>query len=52
MCDDSSSSSSSDSDSDDMDLLFFDAAFAESQPLGKRLHIDDVSETQCEQMFR
>ena len=50
--DSSSSEGSSSSDEDDLDLLFLDAAFPEPRLLGHRLNIEDLSEVDCEQMFR
>jgi hypothetical protein len=48
------SESSSDSDSSDeyLDVLFLEAAFPEPRSLGPRLNIEDVSEVDCEKMFR
>ena len=42
----------SSSDSSDEDLLFLDAAFGETRTLDKRPNIADLSEIQCEEMFR
>ena len=45
-------SSSDSSDEEDLDLLFLDAVFAETRTLDKRPNIADLSEIQCEEMFR
>lgn len=45
-------SSSDSSDEEDLDLLFLDAAFGETRTLDKRPNIADLSEIQCEEMFR
>ena len=49
--DDSSSEGSSSSD-EDFDFLFLEAAFPEPRLLGPRLNMEDISEIDCEQMFR
>ena len=49
--DDSSSEGSSSSD-EDIDLLFLEAAFPEPRLLGPRLNLEDLSENDCEQIFR
>ena len=52
---DYSESGSAESSDDDLDqLLLLDAVccFAEPQRLGPRLHLEDVGEVECEQMFR
>ena len=49
--DDSSSEGSSSSD-EDLDFLFLEAAFPEPRLLGPRLNMEDISEIDCEQMFR
>ena len=49
--DDSSSEGSSSSD-DDLHFLFLEAAFPEPPLLGPRLNMEDISEIDCEQMFR
>lgn len=49
--DDSSSEGSSSSD-EDLDFLFLEAAFPEPRLLGLRLNMEDISEIDCEQMFR
>ena len=49
--DDSSSEGSSSSD-EDIDLLFLEAAFPEPRLLGPCLKLEDLSENDCEQMFR
>lgn len=51
LLDDSSSEGSSSSD-EGLDFLFLEAAFPEPRLLGPRLNIEDVSEIDCEQMFR
>ncbi|CAB4023789.1 Hypothetical predicted protein, partial [Paramuricea clavata] len=48
---DSDDSSSSDSD-DDIDLLFFETCFATTRELGTRINLQDISEDDCEKMFR
>jgi hypothetical protein len=50
---DSSSDSSSDSD-DDLDLLLVENLFPSdrTKPDTPRLNLEDLTETQCEQMFR
>ncbi|CAB4028435.1 Hypothetical predicted protein [Paramuricea clavata] len=48
---DSDDSSSSDSD-DDNDLLFFETCFATTRELGTRINLQDISEDDCEKMFR
>ena len=53
LLDDSSSEGSSSSDEDlDFLYLFLEAAFPEPRLLGSRLNIEDLSEIDCEQMFR
>jgi len=49
---DDSSTEGSSSSNEDLDLLFLGAAFPEPQLLGPRLNIKDLSEIDCEQMFR
>ena len=45
--------SSSSSDEDDLDLLFLETGFAHwSRQLESKLHFEDLSELQCEEMFR
>ena len=46
------SSSSDSSDEDDMDLLLLEVAFAERRQLGNKLNLADISDVDCEQMFR
>ena len=48
---DSSSGTSSSSD-EDLEVLFLDAAFPETRTLGPHLNLEDVSELDCERMFR
>ena len=48
---DSSSEGWSSSD-EDLDFLFLEAAFPEPRLLGPRLNMEDISEINCEQMFR
>ena len=48
---DSSSEGSSSSD-EDLDFLFLEAAFPEPRLLGPCLNMEDISEINCEQMFR
>ena len=51
--DDNSSSDSSSTSSDaDLDILLLEAAFPQQRQLGSRLNIEDVSEMDCEEMFR
>ena len=45
-------SSSDSSDEEDLDVLFFETAFGERRILNKKLNIADLSEVQCEEMFR
>lgn len=47
-----SSSSESSSDEDDLEFLILEMAFNPKQQLGKHLHLDDISEEDCETMFR
>ena len=50
--DDESSCSSDSSDEEDLDVLFVVTAFGEGRILNKKLNIADLSEFQCEEMFR
>ena len=51
--DDSSSDGSSDSsDEDDLDFLLFCALFPEPSPSAPRLNLADLTDFQCETMFR
>lgn len=50
--DDSSTSDSSSSDEDDLDILLVEMAFAPKVYLGRRLNLQDLSDSECEQMFR
>ena len=45
-------SSSDSSDEEDLDVLFVVTAFGERRILNKKLNITDLSEVQCEEMFR
>ena len=45
-------SSSDSSDEEDLDVLFVVTAFGERRILNKKLNIADLSEVQCEEMFR
>ena len=45
-------SSSDSSEEEDLDVLFVVTAFGESRMLNKKLNIADLSEVQCEEMFR
>ena len=50
---DSSSTSGTDScEEDDKDILLCELAFRPKLNLGQRLHIADLTELQCEQLFR
>ena len=52
LCDDNSSTSNSSSD-DDLDLLLLENMFPPSIKLNvPRLNIEDLSDIQCEEMFR
>ena len=46
------SSSESSSDEDDLDLFLVDLAFAPKRVVVLRLNIVDLSELQCDQLFR
>ena len=48
----SSTSDSSSSDEDDLDILLVEMAFAHKVYLGRRLNLQDLSDSECEQMFR
>lgn len=51
--DDASSDGSSDSsDEDDLDFLLFCALFPEPSPSAPRLNLADLTDFQCETMFR
>jgi hypothetical protein len=53
MCyDDSSDEYSSSESEDDLEILLLDSLFSSQQALGPRLHLQDVSETDCEKWFR
>ena len=49
---DSSSNSLSSSEEEDMDLLFCELAFRPKRELGTRLNLLDLSDLECEQLFR
>ena len=42
----------SSSDDDDLDILFLDLAFAPKRNLGVRISLQDISEEDCEWLFR
>ena len=46
------SSSESSSDEDDLDFLLLDLAFARKRVVVPRLNIVDLSDLQCDQLFR
>ena len=48
----SSTSDSSSSDEDDLDILLVEMAFASKVYLGQRLNFQDLSDSECKQMFR
>ena len=48
----SSSSDSSSSEEDDLDTLLLEMAFAPKVILGVRFNLEDISEGNCECMFR
>ena len=48
----SSTSDSSSSDEDDLDILLVEIAFAPKVYLGRRLNLQDLGDSECEQMFR
>ena len=48
----SSTSDSSSSNEDDLDILLVEMAFASKVYLGQRLNLQDLSDSECEQMFR
>lgn len=48
----SSSSDSSSSEEDDLDILLLEVAFALKLELGLRINLEDISEMDCERMFR
>ena len=49
---DINSSSEDSSDEDDYEFLFLEMLFNPKQQLGKHLHLHDISEEDCETMFR
>ena len=50
--DDSSSDDSSSDSSEDLDFLLVCALFPEPSPSAPRLNLDDLTDYQCETMFR
>ena len=48
----SSSSDSSSSEEDDLDVLLLEMAFAPKLELGRRINLEDISEIDCERVFR
>ena len=42
----------SSSDEDDLDILLVEMAFAPKVNLGRRINLEDITDTGCEQMFR
>ena len=50
-CDDSSSCTSS-SDEEDMDLILLDLVVKPKQVLGPKLHLEDLTDLECERLFR
>ena len=42
----------SSSDEDDLDLILLDLAVKPKQVLGPRLHLEDLTDVDCERMFR
>lgn len=52
MYEDDSSSSSDSSDEDDLDLLLFHSMFPDDKQDFPKINIEDLSEFQCEEMFR
>lgn len=52
MFNDSSESDCSSSDEDDLDLILLDCLFPSANHGGPLLSIDDLSDWQCEKMFR
>ena len=51
LCDDNSQSESS-SDEDDLDFLLLSTLFPEPKQVMRRLNLADLTESQCETMFR
>ena len=49
---DDGSSEGSSSSNEDLYFLFLEAAFPEPRLLGPRLTMEDISEIDCEKMFR
>ena len=50
-CDDSSSCTSS-SDEEDLDLILLDLVVKPKQALGPKLHLEDLTDLECERLFR
>lgn len=50
-CDDSSSCTSS-SDEEDLDLILLDLVVKPKQVLGPKLHLEDLTDLECERLFR
>ena len=48
----SSSSDSSSSEEDDLDVLLLEMAFAPKLELGLHINLEDISDIDCEHMFR
>ena len=48
----SSSDSSISNDEDEIDVLLFEMTFAPKLKLGLRIHLEDINESDCENMFR
>ena len=49
---DSSDSDSSSSDEEDMDFLLLEMLFKPKKVLGPRVNLDDLSDLECEKLFR
>ena len=47
-----SSSCSSSSEEDDLDLILLDLVSKPKRILGPRVHLDDLSDMECERLFR
>ena len=50
--DDSSTDDSSSSDEDDVGTLLVEMAFAPKVTLGRHMNLADLTDSECEQMFR
>ena len=50
--DDSSTDDSSSSDEDDLDILLVELAFVPKVNLGRRMNLENITDSECEQMFR